>query len=100
LRLDLFGDRISISPMRPIALVLLGVLAFLALALFSPLHQHESNGHCTFNDFEQVVASQAENVAPSLELTILAWQEHEVHERSATRFLSATLFQRGPPTNL
>jgi hypothetical protein len=82
---------------RSTAVILLGALAFLALAMFSPLHQHASDGSCSLNDFEQVVVGHAEYVIPALQLSLLAWHEPIIHERPATRFSDATLFQRGPP---
>ena len=41
------------------ALVLLVVLGFLAVAQFTPLHQHSWDGSCSLNGFDDVVLSQA-----------------------------------------
>ena len=82
------------------AYLLLAALGFLALAIFSPLHQHEANGRWSLHDFEHILIGETEMASPCLELSLLAWTELPSQLAADGTQPETTLFLRGPPADL
>ncbi len=83
-----------------VALLLVVALGFLALAVFSPLHQHRPDGSCTLNGFEYVVQAEAQAGVAELELALLAWRETPEQLLSRSLEAPAARLLRGPPSLL
>lgn len=81
------------------ALALLGVLAFLAIAQFTPLHQHSWDGSCSLNGFDDVVLSSA--VLPLLlfQLAGFAFLPPVLQGTATLRGAETRVRLRGPPAS-
>ncbi|MCW5962769.1 MAG: hypothetical protein KIT83_01920 [Bryobacterales bacterium] len=85
------------SRQRLAALLMAAVLCFLAIALFSPLHQHRADGSCSLNGFEYIVQAESQAAIPALSLSTVSWCD--APELLLSRSLAAppSSFLRGPP---
>lgn len=73
------------------------VLLFLAVAVFSPLHQHAADGSCTLNGFEFIVQAEHQSVLPQWTLTQLCWHRPPHLLLTVSRSAPACPLLRGPP---
>jgi hypothetical protein len=85
---------------RILAMMVAVVLGFLALAAFSPLHKHDAAGRCSLNNFEHMAQGEAESSTPSLEISQIAWADHEAAVSVGHGISSPSALFRGPPTTL
>ncbi|MCU0229134.1 MAG: hypothetical protein MUF01_16000 [Bryobacterales bacterium] len=81
-----------------LALLLVAVLGFLAIALFSPLHQHSADGSCSLNGIEFVVQAECHAGVPATALSPLAWREPPTFPIFRSTEKPSSLLLRGPPT--
>lgn len=82
---------------RLVALLMASALCFLALALFSPLHQHRADGSCSLNGFEYIVQAESHAAIPTLSLSFVSWCDTPDLLLSRSLATPHSSFLRGPP---
>ncbi|MDZ7639039.1 MAG: hypothetical protein U5J83_12465 [Bryobacterales bacterium] len=90
-------SQIHFRPQRLLALLMVAAVAFLALAVYSPLHKHDANGRCSLNSFEHVMQGETEAAPPNLALCQLEWKNAPGSVALAGVVGDATPYLRGPP---
>lgn len=81
-----------------LALSMAIVVAFLGVAVFSSLHEHQgAKNRCSLNGFDQLMTGEAESGQLVLATVAAEWREAQSPPQVIRQTPSDSLFLRGPP---